>query len=151
MGRKLNQNDPISGKEGVATAIIDGRVQELFYIKKVEGKFTKTKADVKAVGVRATMKKTTGWEGSGTLTLYYVTSMFRKLIVDYIKTGKDFDFTLNVTNEDPSSPAGKQTVALYGCNVDEATIALLDAESDALEEEIPFTWVDADLLNEFNY
>ncbi len=151
MGRKLNQNDPLSGKEGVATVTIDGRVQELFYIKKVEGKFTKTKADVKAVGVRSTMKKTTGWEGSGTLTMYYMTSVFRELIIRYIKTGKDFDFTLTVTNQDPSSDAGKQTVALYGCNIDEATIALLDADSDALEEELPFTWVDADLLESFNY
>lgn len=151
MARKLSQNDPISGKEGVATATINGRVQELFYIKKVEGKFAKTKSDIKAVGVRSTMKKTTGWEGTGTLTMYYMTSLFRELIIQYIKTGKDFDFTLNITNEDPSSPAGKQTVALYGCNIDEAMLVLLDAESDALEEEIPFTWVDADLLSKFNY
>lgn len=150
MSKLLNPNDTISGKEGRAIITLNGKVYDLFYVKKVEAKVTKTKAQIKTVGRRNTGNKTTGWEGSGTLTLYYVTSFLRKLMIDYLKTGKDFTFDLLVENEDPTSATGKQTVSLYGCNIDEIILAELDVDSDGLEEEIPFTFEDADILQTFN-
>ncbi len=150
MAKLLSANDVISGKEGRAIATINGKVHDLFFDKKVEAKFTKTKSPIKTVGRRNTGNKTVGWEGTGTLTLYYVTSLFRKLAVEYIKTGKDFNFDLVVENEDPTSATGKQTTALYGCNIDELILASLDVDSDGLEEEIPFTFEDADILQNFN-
>lgn len=150
MSKILNADDALGGKEGKAIITIDGKVQDLFYVKKVEGKFTKTKAQIKTVGRRNTGNKTTGWEGTGTLTLWYVTSLFRELAIRYIKTGKDFKFSLIVENEDANSSAGKQTVAFYGCDIDEVILAQLDVDADGLEEEIPFTFEDADILNKFN-
>lgn len=149
MAKILKPNDVISGSEGRALVTINGQVHDLFYVKKVEATVTKSKSQIKCVGRRNTGNKTTGWEGSGTLTIYYVTSLFRKLIVDYIKTGKDFNFDMVVENEDPSSATGKQSTALYGCNVDEVMLANLDVDSDGLEEEMPFTFDDADILTPF--
>lgn len=147
----LQEKDAISGKQAKAFATINGRVEELFYAKSIEAKITKKKTDVPVLGKTNVGKRPAGWDGSGTLTVYYVTSYFRKLMLDYIKTGKDFYFDLQIINEDPQSGAGKQTAVLKGCNLDEVIAAKFDASGDGmLEEGMPFTFSDYDLLNQFN-
>ena len=37
------------------------------------------------------------------MTIYYVTSLFRELMLDYIRSGKDTYFDLVVVNDDPNS------------------------------------------------
>ncbi|MGG7176202.1 phage tail tube protein [Clostridium paraputrificum] len=146
----LKASDTISGQEGHAQINLNGEIHKLFDIKSIEATVEKNKAEVKTIGHRGTQSKTTGWSGTGSMTLYYASSLFRKLTVDYIKTGKDFYFDMIVTNEDPSSDLGKQTVALYGCNIDSVVLAKLDVESDALDEDLDFTFDDVDILDEFN-
>ncbi len=130
--------------------MINGRVEELFYAKSLEATIEKNKVDVPVLGRTNTPQRTAGWSGSGTLTIYYVTSLFRQLMIEYIKTGRDFWFDLQVINEDPQSSAGKQTIVLRSCNLDSVVLARFDAGSDEmLEEELPFTFQDADLLESF--
>ena len=109
----LKAGDTISGQEGKAQININGEIHDLFMVKSVEATVEKNKAEVKTIGHRGTQNKTVGWSGTGSMTLHYATSLFRNLIVQYIKTGKDFFFDMIVTNEDPSSELGKQTTALY--------------------------------------
>lgn len=146
----LKAEDVISGKQGRAFITINGRVEELFYAKTVEATIEKTKADVPILGRTNVGKKATGWAGTGTLTIYYFTSRFRALMLEYIKTGKDFYFDLQIVNEDPASSLGKQTAVLKNCNLDSVIAASFDAGSeDPLEEEMPFTFDDFDLLDQF--
>lgn len=98
---------------------------------------------------RGEQHKAAGWSGSGTLTVYYVTSLFRELMIKYIKTGVDTYFDITVTNEDPTSSIGKQTTVLKDCNLDEVSMAMFDVESEVLEEDMGFTFDDVDLLNKF--
>lgn len=143
--------DAISGKMAVAYATINGRVEELFYAKAIEATIEKNKVDVPILGKTNVPQRSAGWSGTGTLTVYYVTSMFRQMMRDYVKTGKDTFFDLQITNEQPGSATGKQTAALIDCNIDSVIAASFDANSDdMLEEEIPFTFGDYDLLDEFN-
>jgi len=103
------------------------------------------------LGKTNTPQRGSGWSGSGTLTVYYVTSKFRQLMRDYIKSGKDFWFDLMVTNEQPGSSTGKQTTKLIGCNLDSVIAARFDATSDdMLEEELPFTFHDFDIDTSFS-
>lgn len=146
----LQAPDVISGKEGRAYAVIDGQVEELFYAKSIEAKVEKTKTEVKVLGRRATQHKATGWNGTGTMTIYYVTSLFRRLMLEYARTGKDFYFTLQVINEDPASAAGRQTTVLKECNIDSVVLARLDVEAEELDEEVPFTFSDFELPEQFN-
>jgi len=147
----FHEGNAISGKQAKAYIKINGRVEELFYAKSLEATIEKNKVDVPVLGRTNTPKRSAGWSGSGTMTVYYVTSLFRKLMIDYIKSGKDFWFDLQVINEDPQSSAGKQTVMLKGCNLDSVIIAKFDATSDdMLEEELPFTFNDVELINQFN-
>lgn len=145
----LDFKDTISGQEGRAYATIDGRNEELFYIKKLESKIEKEKSEGKTLGKRGTQSKAKGYKGTGTLTIYYVTSLFREMMINYMKNGIDTYFDITIVNEDPTSDTGKQTLVLKNCNLDECPMALLDLDSDSLEEDVGFTFDDVDLLDKF--
>lgn len=147
----FNVKDAISGKTARAFVTINGRVEELLYGKTGEATAEKSKVDVPVLGKTNTPQRSAGWKGTGTLTVYYVTSLFRELMINYIKTGEDFWFDLMIVNEQPGSAAGKQTIILKNCNVDSLTLFKFDATSDdMLEEEIPFTFEDVDMPDMFN-
>ena len=61
--------------------------------------------------------KTTGWKGSGSATFHYNTSIFREQLYRYKETGQDVYFDIQITNEDPTSSVGRQTIILKDCNV----------------------------------
>lgn len=56
---------------------------------------------------------------------------------------------MQVTNEDPTSHAGSQTVILKGCNIDEGTVANFNADGEWLEDEINFTFEDVKWATKF--
>lgn len=147
----FRETDAISGKMAKAYATINGRVEELFYAKSLESTIEKNKVDVPVLGKTNTPQRSAGWSGSGTMTIYYVTSTFRQLMRKYVQTGEDFWFDLMVINEQPGSSTGKQTAILKDCNLDSMVAAQFDATSDdMLEEEMPFTFSDYDIQDEFN-
>lgn len=148
---KLKSFDPISGKEGVAYAKINGNNEELFFAKTIEASVEKAKSEIKAIGRRMTGHKTTGMSGSGSMTLYYLTPLFRQMLKQYKDTGVDIYFDLVVENNDPSSSAGKQTTLLMDCNLDSVVLTKLDGDSDdPLDEDVDFTFEDFDILQAFN-
>lgn len=148
--KTLNAPDTISGKEGRAYAKIDGNNEDLFMAKTIEASVEKAKSEVKAIGKRMTGHKTTGGNGTGSMTLYYLTPLFRQLVKRWKETGVDIYFDMVVENEDPSSAAGKQSVLLIGCNLDSVVLAKLDGDSDdPLDEDIDFTFEDFDILTPF--
>lgn len=101
--KTLNAPDTISGKEGRAYAKINGNNEELFFAKTIEGTVEKAKSEIKAIGKRMTGHKTTGGNGTGSMTLYYLTPLFRQLVKRWKETGVDIYFDMVVENEDPSS------------------------------------------------
>ena len=85
--KTLNAPDTISGKAGRAYAKINGNNEELFFAKTIEATVEKNKSEVKAIGKRMTGHKTTGANGTGSMTLYYMTPLFRELIRQWKETG----------------------------------------------------------------
>lgn len=141
--------DAISGQEGRAYATINGRVEEMFYAKKIEATAEKQKTEGKVLGRRGTQSKASGWKGTGSMSIYYATPIFRQMMLDYIKTGKDTYFDLQVINEDPNSTIGKQTTVLKNVNLDSVIMAKVDVDSDLLDEDVNFTYDDVDILDSF--
>ncbi|HEU4962261.1 MAG TPA: phage tail tube protein [Bacilli bacterium] len=141
--------DTISGREGRAYATINGKVEEMFYVKTLEASVEKGKTEVKMLGHRGTQHKANGWKGTGSMTIYYVTTLFRQMMLDYIKTGKDAYFDIQIVNEDPASSIGKQTVVLKHVNLDKVLVGKVDTESEILDESIDFTFDDLDILDSF--
>ncbi|MGE6260869.1 phage tail tube protein [Heyndrickxia sporothermodurans] len=131
----------ISGKEG--RLFLNG--EELAYIKTFEATIEKNKSEVPIMGRRMTGHKATGANGTGTATFYKATSKFIKIMLEYVKNGKDSYFTLQAVLDDKSSGRGTERVTLYDVNFDSVKVAGLDVDSEALEEEIPFTFEDLDL------
>ena len=148
--KTLNAPDTISGKAGRAYAKINGNNEELFFAKTIEATVEKNKSEVKAIGKRMTGHKTTGGNGTGSMTLYYLTPLFRDMIKQWKETGVDVYFDMVVENDDPESSAGKQSILLIGCNLDSTVLAKLDGDSDdPLDEDVDFTFEDFDILTPF--
>ena len=145
--KTLNAPDTISGKEGRAYAKIDGNNEDLFFAKTIESTVEKSKSEVKAIGKRMTGHKTTGGNGTGSMTLYYMTPLFRQMIKQWKETGQDIYFDMVIENDDQESSAGKQSVLLIDCNLDSVVLGKLDGDSDdPLDEDVDFTFEDFDIL-----
>lgn len=141
--------DAINGAEGRCVATIDGNVEEMIYVKNIEAKVEKEKSEIKVLGQTGTKHKATGWKGTGSMTMYYATTLFRKMIAKYIDEGIDTYFDLLIENDDPSSEIGKQTIILKQVNLDGVNIAKLDIDSTELDEDIDFTFNGVEIRNEF--
>lgn len=147
--------DTISGQEATARITItnsDGSttVEDLFYAKSVEATCEINKTEVKTLGKRGVQNKPNGWKGTGSLAMYYATSLFRRMAMQYIQTGVPVFFSLLVTNNDPGSSVGSQTTLLKNCSFDSVILAKFDVDADVLDETMDFTFDDAELLEEFS-
>jgi len=149
--KELMSPDAISGKEGKAFAKINGNNEDMFFARTIEAIVEKTKTEIKAIGKRMVGNKTTGIKGTGSMTIYYLSPIFRNLIADYKRTGRDAYFDMVVENDDPASSAGKQSVLLRGVNLNSTVLTKLDGDSDdPLVEEAEFTFEDYEILTPFN-
>jgi Protein of unknown function (DUF2001). len=149
MSQFLHAGDIISGREGKVTFNINGNIEDGAYVKQLDASFEKQKSEINVLGRRSTQSKTTGWTGSGSMTLYLVSSVFREMAAKYAKTGKDTYFTVTIENEDATSTIGNQTVVLYNCNIDSVVLAKIDVDNTELEEDFDFTFDDFEILNSF--
>jgi len=140
----------INGNEGVLQAVIDGRVEELGSAKEFEAEITYNKEEIRAIGQRMVAHKITGMSGSGSLTVYYNSHMFRRLADVYKRTGTFPEISLICTNLDPATVQvlGTQTVALR-CVKPDSTILTMLNEGDKLEEDFSFTFEDYEFLDTF--
>ena len=145
----MRAENAIAGKLGKAFATINGEVHEMLYLKNIEATAEKNKVEVPVLGKTGAQHKAGGWSGTGTATVYYATSKFRELMLEYIKTGKDTYFDILIENDDPTSNIGQQTTILKGVNLDSVIMAKLDVESETLDEDISFTYNDVDITNKF--
>ena len=146
----LLERDALNGKSGSAFMTVDGQNHELFQLKKFNSDAEFQESDFKVVGTTLVQKKTTGVTLTGTMTIYYGSPLFIKLLNEYLKTGKLPYFTLQITNDDPGTTVGKQIVALYNCKLSKVPVAMLDADADWLEEEVSFSYTGIEILNYFN-
>jgi type VI protein secretion system component Hcp len=146
----LLERDALNGKSGSAFMTVDGQNHELFQLKKLQSDAEFQESDFKVVGTTLVQKKTTGVTLTGSMTIYYGSPLFIKLLNEYLKTGKLPYFTLQITNDDPGTTVGKQIVALYNCKLSKVPVAMLDADTDWLEEEVSFSYTGIEVLNYFN-
>lgn len=146
----MNAKDAISASLAECFITIDGTRYNFMQAINLEANFDKTKAKVPILGKTGKGNKSTGWEGSGSATFHYNTSVFRELMLRYKNTGEDVYFDIQVTNEDPTSSVGRQTVILKDCNVDGGILTKFDADADYLDEDIDFTFEDFEMPEKFS-
>ena len=149
MSREMDARDAITGSLGECYITLEGRRYNFAQVVKVEATMEKTKTEVPILGKTGRGNKSTGWKGTGNCEIHYNTSEIRDLAIRYAKTGQDFYFDLQITNEDPTSTVGRQTVILKDCNADKIILAKIAAEDEYLSEEIEFTFEDVEMPEKF--
>lgn len=146
----MNAKDAVSASLAECFVTIDGNRYNFMQAINLETSIEKTKSEIPILGKTGKGNKTTGWKGSGSATFYYNTSIFRQLLYRYKETGEDVYFDIQITNEDPTSAAGRQTIILKDCNVDGGILAKFDADAEYLDEDLDFTFEDWEMPNTFN-
>ena len=147
--KELDVQEVVSGAQGELFILMEGRRVPIAQGRKIEARIKKNKTNLPVLGKSGKKSKANSWEGTGSLEIYYNTSIFRKLAIDYIKTGKDFYFDIVITNEDETSTIGRQTVILKGCNLDSVVVAKIATEDETLTEEMDFTFEKVEMPEEF--
>ena len=150
----MKAQDAISGKEGtlIATWKNSSGANENYSVaecKNINAKVTKNKSEFKSLGERATQHKAMGWTGTGTLTLHYASTKWASIMSQYANQGVDVYFTLTVTNHDPTSSLGTQTIVLYNVNLDEVELTKLDTEAEFLDQTMNFTFDGFEITSSF--
>ncbi len=147
----MNSKDCLSAKLAECFVTIGNNRYNFMQAINLKAEFKKEKSTVPILGRTGKGNKSTGWSGTGSATFHYNTSIFREMLLKFKETGEDVYFDMQITNEDPTSSAGRQTVILIGCNIDGGVLASFDADNDDyLDEDMDFTFEDFKMPETFN-
>lgn len=150
MAQTMNAKDAVSASLAECFVTIEGNRYNFMQAINLEANIDKTKSQVPILGRTGKGNKSTGWSGSGSATFHYNTSIFRELLERFKNTGEDIYFDIQVTNEDPTSSVGRQTVILKDCNMDGGILTKFDADAEYLDEDMDFTYDDFEIPEKFN-
>lgn len=143
-------SDVISAKKAECLITIDDRRYNFGQMIDLEATIDKNKVEVPILGKTMTSHKTVGMSGEFSGTMHYNQSVLRQITLEYKKSGKDIYFEIQMTNEDPETDLGRQTLILKDCNLDGVTLAKFDADGEYLDEDIDGTFEDFSMPESFN-
>lgn len=145
----MHAKDTIQGSMAELYCTIEGNRYNIAQAKSFEATFELNKTELGILGRTGKGNKPTGWKGTGSMTLYYNTSLLRELAYRYKETGEVVYFDLQCTNEDTASSVGRQTVTFKDCNFDSLILATFDVDDAILEEDVDFTFEDFEIPEKF--
>lgn len=145
----MHPSNAISASLAECFVTIRGNIYKFMQAINLEAKFEKNKTEIPILGKTGKGNKSSGWAGTGSATFHFNTSIFRELMEIYKDTGEDVYFETQISNEDPTSSAGRQTIILFDCNIDGGVLAKFDADGEYLEEDMDFTFEDFKMPEKF--
>ena len=146
----MRAQDSIAGSQAECYVTIEGKRYNFMQAISLEASIEKTKSEIPILGKTGKGNKSTGWNGTGTATFHYNTSIFREVLEKFKRTGEDIYFDIQVTNEDPISSVGRQTVILKDCNLDGGLLTKFDADAEYLDEDLDFTFEDFEIPEKYS-
>lgn len=149
MATIMNAKDTVTASLAECFVTIEGTRYNFMQAINLEASIEKTKTEVPILGKTGKGNKSTGWKGTGSATFHYTSSLFRELLVRFKETGEDIYFDIQVTNEDPTSAIGRQTIILKDVNLDGGILAKFDADGEYLDEDVDFTFEDFEMPEKF--
>ena len=144
---EMNPQDAVFGGLAECYVTIDGRRYNFMTMTEFESKWEVNIADVPILGMG---HKAAGGSGTWSGTAHYNQSVLREMADKYQKTGILPYFEIQVSNEDPVSKAGRQTIIHRGCLCDSFTLAKFASGEDILDEELSGTFESWDMPEKFN-
>ena len=151
MGKYLLAKDTVNGAEGKVFVTRNGKQIEVAGMMNITTYAEIQGKEMRVVGTRTIQNKATGAKQTGKGNIYYGTSLWTDMVLEYINTGNMPQFDLQVTNDDPSSSVGSQSIAYYGCELTGSIpLSILDSEEAMLNYEFNFTYTRVAKLRSFN-
>ncbi len=145
----MNAKDAVYGSLAECFITIGKRRYNFMSLTDFESKWEATIKDVPILGKVGMGHKAAGGKGTWSGTAHYNQSIFREMANRYQKTGKMTYFEIQVSNEDPTSDAGRQTIIHRGCLCDTFTLAKFQAGEELLDEELSGTFEEWDMPEGF--
>lgn len=146
----MSSRDALTAKYGSCYITMpDGNRYLFLQAKDITLNITKTKQKVDIMGKTMTGHKSTAAEGTGSAKFHYNTSLFREQLLKFVSTGEDVYFDLQITNDDPTTSVGRQTVIAKDCNMDGGLLAQIISDDSLLEDSFDFTFDDCNMPEMF--
>ena len=146
----MNAKDAVYGSLAECFITIDGRRYNFMSMTDFESTWEVKIADIPILGQVGMGHKAAGGKGTWSGTAHYNQSVFREMANHYQKTGEMPYFEIQVSNEDPVSAAGRQTIVHRDCLCDTFVLAKFQAGEEILDEELSGTFESWDMPEKFN-
>lgn len=151
MGKYLLAKDTVNGAEGKVFVTRNGKQIEVAGMMNITTYAEIQGKEMRVVGTRTIQNKANGAKQTGKGNIYYGTSLWTDMVLEYINTGNMPQFDLQITNDDPTSSVGSQSIAYYGCELTGSIpLSILDSEEAMLNYEFNFTYTRVAKLRSFN-
>ena len=110
----LLAKDTVNGAEGKVFITVDGRNIEVAGMKNIQTDADIQSQDMRVIGTRKVQQKPNGAKLTGKGNIYYGTPLFTDMVLQYVNTGVMPSFDIQITNNDPTTSVGQQSMAYYG-------------------------------------
>ena len=132
----MNAKDAVYGSVAECFITIDDNRYNFMMLTEFESQWEVNVVEVPILGKVGMGHKAAGGKGTWSGTAHYNQSIFRKIADNYQKTGMMPYFEIQVSNEDPTSAAGRQTIVHHDCLCDTFILAKFQAGEEILDEEL---------------
>ena len=146
----LLARDTVNGAEGKIFITLDGKSIEVACMKNITVNAEIQGEDMRVIGTRTIQNKLNGAKLTGSGNIYYGSNLFTDMVLQYINTGNMPLFDIQITNKDPESTIGAQTIAYYGCKLSGTIpLSILNDEESMLNYDFEFTYTSVARLEAF--
>ena len=149
----LLARDTVNGAEGKIFVTRNGQNIEVAGMRNITTNAEVQSSDMQVIGTRKIQDKPNGAKLTGTGNVYYGSNgsnLWRDMVLQYINTGVMEEFDIQVTNQDPTTSIGSQSIAYYGCHLTGTIpISILNSEEAMLNYDFNFVYTDAAALSKF--
>ena len=146
----MNAKDAVYGSAAECYITIGTHRYNFMSLTEFESDWEVNVTEVPILGKVGMGHKAAGGKGTWSGTAHYNQSVFRKIAEEYQKTGYMPYFEIQVSNEDPTSAAGRQTIIHNDCLCDKFTLAKFAAGEEILDEELSGTFESWDMPEQFS-
>lgn len=146
----LLAQDTVNGAEGKIFITQDGRNVEVAGMRNITTNVEIQNEDMRVIGTRKIQNKPNGAKLTGTGNIYYGSNIFKNMVLQYINTGIMPQFDIVITNSDPTTSLGTQSMAYYDCTLTGAIpLSILNDEESMLNYDFNFAWTRVAQLQAF--
>lgn len=145
----MNALDAVAGSQASAYITLNGTRYNFMQLTSFESSMEVEVTEVPILGKTGKGNKPAGWTGTWSGTAHYNQSIIRQMLLEYKRTGYMPAFDIQVSNEDATSSAGRQTIILKNCLTKGGILAKFEADAEILDEDIEGTFDDWEMPEQF--